>query len=119
LCIKNDFLVLIIELLRPGLPLDYTHVTRLNRYVTKIQAYVQEMGPEYTNRKVFGILIADYPHKDASIAMTLQDFRHNLEVYTWNSLFNMVQQGYRDYIEVLRMKAPEDPRMKGLVDLRK
>lgn len=119
LCIKNDFLVLIIELLRPGLPLDYAHVTRLNRYVTRIQAYVQEMGPEYANRKVFGILIADYPHKDASIAMTLQDFRHNLEVYTWNSLFNMVQQGYRDYIEVLRMKAPEDPRMKGLVDLRK
>lgn len=117
LCIKNDFLVLIIELMRPGLPLDYEHVTRLNRYITQIQAYVQEMGPEYANRKVFGILIADYPHKDAPLAMTVQDFRHNLEVYTWDGLFNMVQQGNRDYIEVLRMKAPEDPRVKGLVNL--
>ncbi|HEX73526.1 MAG TPA: hypothetical protein G4N93_00010 [Dehalococcoidia bacterium] len=116
LCIKNDFLILILELMRPGLPLDYDHVMRLNRYVTRIQAHVQEFGLEYADKKVFGMLIADYPMKDTSVAMTVQDLRHNLEVYPWNALFNLVQEGYRDYIEVLRMKAPEDPRIKGLVN---
>ena len=118
LCIKSDFLLLILELVRPGLALDYKHVTRLNQYVTRIQAYINEMGPEYIGKKVFGMLIADKPTKDPSVASTVQDLRHNLEVYTWDGLFNLVQGGYRDYLEILRMKAPEDPRIKGLAGLR-
>lgn len=118
LCIKSDFLILILELMRPGLALDYQHVTRLNQYVTRIQAYINEMGPEYIGKKVFGMLIADHPTKDPSVASTVQDLRHNLEVYTWDGLFNLVQGGYRDYLEILRMKAPEDPRIKGLAGLR-
>jgi hypothetical protein len=117
LCIKSDFLILILELVRPGLALDYKHVTRLNQYVTRIQAYINEMGPEYIGKKVFGMLIADKPTKDPSVASTVQDLRHNLEVYTWDGLFNLVQGGYRAYLEILRMKAPEDPRIKGLVSL--
>ena len=117
ICIKNDFLILVLELIRPGLALDYEHVTRLNRYVTRIQAYISEMGREYAGKKVFGILIADHPSKDPSVAATVQDFRHNLEVYTWESLFNLVHAGYKEYLDILRMKAPEDPRIKGTLVL--
>ena len=42
LCVKNDWLIVILELMRPGEPEDYDHVMRLNRYVTRIQSRINE-----------------------------------------------------------------------------
>jgi len=119
LCIKNEWQVLILELMRPGLSLDYDHVMRLNRYVTRIQTAIKEMGtiPEFQNKTVYGLLIADAIVKDTSLGATVQALRQNLDVITWNGLFVKVEASYKDILEMQRMKAPEDPRIKGLVDL--
>ena len=119
LCIKNEWQVLLLELMRPGIPLDYNHVMRLNRYVTRIQTAIKEMGttPEFKNKTVYGLLIADNIAKDSSLAETMQALRQSLDVITWQGLFTKVEASYKDILEMQRMKAPEDPRIKGFIAL--
>jgi hypothetical protein len=118
LCIKNEWQVLILELMRPRVPLDYNHVTRLNRYVTRIQTAINEMGttPEFRNKTVYGLLIADGITKDTSLGETMQALRQSLDVITWKGLFVEVEANYKYILEMQRMKAPEDPRIKGLAE---
>ena len=119
LCVKNDWLIVILELMRPGVPEDYDHVMRLNRYVTRIQSSVNEnkAAENFGGKSVFGLLIADLPSKDSSLGDTKIALRNNLESITWNGLFNDVKANYKEYYELLRSKAPEDPRLQGLVNL--
>lgn len=119
LCIKNDWLIVILELMRPGIAEDYDHVMRLNRYVTRIQTHVNEnkASEHFKGKTVFGLLIADNPSKDASLGETKIALKNNLESITWKGLFETVKANYGEYYELLKNKAPEDPRLKGLVNL--
>lgn len=119
LCIKNDWLIVILELMRPDKPEDYDHVMRLNRYVTRIQAHINDnkVSENFRGKTVFGLLIADHPSKDSSLGDTKVALRNNLESITWNGLFETVKENYREYYDILKNKAPEDPRLKGLVNL--
>lgn len=119
LCIKNDWLIVILELMRPGIPEDYDHVMRLNRYVSKIQSHINDnkASDSFKGKSVFGLLIADNPSKDASLGDTKIALRNNLESITWKGLFDSVKGNYREYYDLLKNKAPEDPRLKGLVNL--
>lgn len=118
-CIKNEWLIVVLELMRPGEPEDYDHVMRLNRYVTRIQSHISdnETSKKFKRKSVFGFLIADNPSKDASLGSTKIDFRNKLESITWKGLFESVQAEYRDYYILLRNKVPNDPRLEGLVKL--
>lgn len=119
LCIKNDWLIVVLELMKPGLPEDYDHVMRLNRYVTRIKNHINEneSNETFKRKSVFGYLIADMPSKDPSLGETKTALRQNLESITWDGLFQVVKSNYREYYELLKNKAPEDPRLKGLVSL--
>ena len=119
LCIKNDWLIIVLELMKPGKPEDYDHVMRLNRYVSRIQAHINDnkASENFKGKSVFGLLIADLPSKDSSLGDTKIALRNNLESITWNGLFEGVKENYKEYYEVLKNKAPEDPRLKGLVNL--
>ncbi|GAB6267639.1 MAG: hypothetical protein STSR0002_03790 [Smithella sp.] len=119
LCIKNDYQIVVIELMRPGSPADYDHVMRLNRYVTRIASAISGKGTQrqFKNKSVLGLLIADRFQDDASLNKTIQDLHSNLDAVTWNGLFETVQSRYRDFFDLLKVKAPEDPRIKGLVSL--
>lgn len=119
LCIKNDWLIVILELMRPGIPEDYDHVMRLNRYVTRIQTYINEntAAENFKGKSVYGFLIADNPSKDTSLGASKIALKHNLESITWNGLFDNVKADYKEYYELLKNKAPEDPRIRGLVNL--
>lgn len=119
LCIKDDLTIVILELMRPGVPADFDHVKRLERYVRRVRGAIQQKGTlkEFKNKTVYGLLIADGLMEDPSLAETIHDLRNILEAVTWKGLFELVEGRYRDLFQVLRMKAPDDPRIKGLVDL--
>ena len=119
LCMVHDQRIVILELMRPGLKADYNHLNRLLRYVTKIQAAIEEASTKekYKNKSVHGLLIADDFMKDASLRKILDSTRNLVDAITWEALFRDVQGRYREFLDVLKMKAPEDPRIKGLVDL--
>jgi hypothetical protein len=119
LCIKNEWLIIILELMKPGIHEDYDHVMRLNRYVTRIQSHIHEntTNENFKNKNVFGILIADNPSKDSSLGTTKIALKNTLESTTWDGLFENVKAHYKEYYDLLRNKAPDDPRLQGLVNL--
>ncbi len=119
-CIKNDWMIVVLELMRPGKPEDYDHIMRLNRYVTRIQAAVSERSNNnlFTGGKtVLGLLIADEGSSDTSLGQTKKDLRNSLDSITWNGLFDAAKVNYREYYDTLRLKAPDDPRLTGVVAL--
>jgi len=121
LCMVHELKIVVLELMRPGENADYDHLSRLLRYVTKIQAAISDSSTElsYRNKAVYGLLIADGITSDRSLQTILENNRNIVGAVTWKALFRDVEGRYRDFFEVLRMKAPEDPRIKGLVDFGK
>lgn len=117
LCIKDDARIIILELMRPGVPADYDHVMRLYRYVTRIRASINEKDTrqQFRNKSVRGLLIADDLAKDAALSDTLNNLSAVLDAVTWRGLFDNVAARYKEFLDLLKLKAPDDPRIKGLL----
>lgn len=117
LCIKDEVRIIILELMRPGTPADYDHVMRLHRYVTRIEAVVhsKDTRPQYRHKAVRGLLIADDFAKDASLRTTINTMSAHIDAVQWHALFDSVAARYREFLDLLKMKAPNDPRLKGLI----
>lgn len=118
LCLVNDYQIMILELMRPGINVDFDHVNRLARYVTRIQAKIESGSKDkYRNKSVKGMLIADGLAKDASLSMIIQTYAGIMDAVEWKTLFMRVKGRYKEFLQLLASKAPEDPRLKGLVNL--
>lgn len=117
LCIQDESRLLILELMRPGVPADYDHLMRLNRYVTRVDSFIssRDTRPEFSGKSVIGLLIADDFADDKSLNRTLTDLSSHLNAVTWNGLLENVTARYREFLDLLKLKAPDDPRIKGLV----
>jgi hypothetical protein len=117
LCIKDEGRIMILELMRPGVVADYDHVMRLFRYVTRIEAAIREKDTraQYRHKAVRGLLIADDFAKDSSLSTALNTMSAHMDAVTWRGLFDNVAARYREFLDLLKMKAPDDPRLKGLV----
>ncbi len=119
LCIKDRREIVILELMKPGVPADYDHLMRLQRYVTRVQSAIDKKGTgqEFAKMLVSGILIADDFVEDASLMKTLRQLQPTVNAIEWRALFERVEGRYKDYFEILKQKAPNDPRIKGLDNL--
>ena len=117
LCILDDARIMILELMRPGKPADYDHLSRLNRYVTRVSGAINQTDTRsgHRNKAVRGLLIADRSVNDRSFNETLSMLSAKLDVVTWDRLFRDVSARYKEFLELLRLKSPDDPRLRGLV----
>jgi hypothetical protein len=116
LCVRDDARIIVLELMRPGAPADYDHVMRLNRYVTRIQSAISQRGtmPEFRNKSVIGLLIADRFSDDGSLATTVTNLRNVLDAVTWEGLFQNVRARYKEFFDFLKQRAPEHPAIKDV-----
>jgi hypothetical protein len=121
LCMKHKLQCVVLELMRPGEPADYDHLMRLERYVSRLQSAFDKQRSDQPHGGgiiVNGMLIADDFAEDSSLMKTLQKLAPSgIHAVEWRALFRQAQAGYKDYFDILKLKAPEDPRMKGLVDI--
>ena len=116
LFMKDDYHIDIIELMRPGVAADYDHVMRLNLYVMKIKAYISGFGTasRFSNCIVRGMLIADNLSKNSGVMQTSE--QNKLTTITWDSLLDNVAGRYEEFLSYTVNKAPDDPRMKGIIE---
>lgn len=117
LCIKDDSRIMILELMIPEKPADYDHVMRLQRYVTRIRAAINEKDTreQFRYKSVRGLLIADELAKDSSLSDTLNTLSGSMDAVTWRGLFDNVAARYREFLGLLKLRAPDDPRLRGLL----
>lgn len=117
LCIRDESRIVILELMQPGKPADYDHLMRLNRYVTRIESALSGFGTalDFRGKAVHGMLIADNIERDGSLSKTLERLGESIDAVSWQGLLNNVKNRYREFFELQKAKAPDDPRLKGLV----
>jgi len=119
LILKDNYQILIIELMKPNIPADWDHVNRLKRYVRRINSKMSgsDTREKYRYRRAYGLLIADKLAKDASLKEEIDRSRDVLEAVEWESLLATVKSRYKEFYASLKLKAPNDPRLKGVPDL--
>jgi hypothetical protein len=90
---------------------------RLFRYVTRIESSINEKDTraQFRHKSVRGILIADEITKDGSLSRALNTMSAQIDAVTWRKLFEDVAARYREFLDLLKLKAPDDPRLKGLI----
>lgn len=117
--IKNNWRIVILELMRPNAPADVDHVNRLIVYVTRIIDALNSKGTleRFKTMSVYGLLIADKFAASGSLKMLIQNNRNLIDAVEWDGLFDLVTARYKEFYDYLKNKAPEDPRLKGLINL--
>ncbi|HLG33874.1 MAG TPA: ATP-binding protein [Bacteroidia bacterium] len=118
LCMCNDYEIQLLELVRPGTPADYDHASRLVRYVTRIEDAIESgSNDRYRKKTVRGLLIADDFSKDGSLNKFISTNKVSIDAVEWKTLFNRVHARYFEFLQMLALKAPDDTRLKGIVNL--
>ncbi len=109
--------LLILEFMRPGLKIDYDHVSRFQYYINSIKSSISaQTGLEFDVNNVYGYLIADKIEKsDQALLTTIQQYKkENMLVMDWNTLLSNAEVQWKEFLDILIDRAPEDHRIQSL-----
>ena len=103
--------LLVLEFVRPGLAVDWDHLSRFERYVRSIRSRVKTTtGARF--RQVTGYIVADRldetPEFADKIAAMEPDDMYSLD---WSALLNKAEAGWRDFLGILEERGEGDFRM--------
>lgn len=114
--IANNYEVLLIELMRPGLQVDFDHCSRMELYVRKINQALQaqSINAKFTTKNARGLLIADKLGNDSALMGKIQEDRKLYSARSWNDILTEAIGCYREYFNILKSKNPNDPRLQDL-----
>lgn len=108
--------LLVLEFMRPGIAVDRDHIDRFQRYVDILRARIKAnttLGFE----RVTGILVADRliarPENQEAINRMAEN---HMLCQEWGVLFEQAASQWREFLEVLKERSPDDPRVRALSD---
>lgn len=115
LALSSGNQLLIIELMRPGLRVDWDHLNRYERYVRRLKTVVQANDSRFMI--VSGLLVADKIDKQADLLDKIQALRtEDMDATDWPGLLRRARSQWRDYFDILYQRAPDDARMRQLAE---
>jgi len=106
--------LLIVEFMRPGLTLDWDHIDRFERYIRIISTKV---GVNTAGRfsTVTGYVIADGLDRNTALVSKITDLKaQRMYALDWETLFCNALSQWRDFLDILVDRAPQDERLKAL-----
>ena len=106
--------LLILEFMKPGLRLDWNHVTRFERYVIFVRTMLRtNTGGRL--RRVTGYIIADELHTRTDLANKLLNLENDdMFALDWQTLFVNAIAQWQDFLSILAGRNPKDERLKAL-----
>ncbi|MFL6439335.1 MAG: ATP-binding protein [Terriglobales bacterium] len=106
--------LLVVEFMRPGITVDWDHLSRFNLYVTSIRTQINANSAS-PYQEVSGLLVADKVNKHATVVHAIQDLKQNrMNVTDWEGLLNRALARWKDFLAILVARAPEDDRIAAL-----
>lgn len=109
-------LAVVVELKRPGITLNRDHIRQAEDYVVALRNHYEQITDADQKRQVKGVLVgtkvkgADRGYFDNARAS-------DIVTHTWRGLLEQAERLHRDYLEIVRARAPEDdPRLEGIED---
>ena len=108
--------LLVLEFMRPGLKLDWDHVSRFERYVREIRRAVKvNTASGFTY--VTGHIIADSLDKEAAIIDKIESLqREDMFASDWNGLLENAKSSWKDFLKILVGRGHGDERLKTLLE---
>lgn len=109
--------LLLLEFMRPGERLDFDHISRWDRYVKTLRLSLRaQTGQQY--QSIAAYLVADELDGDPVLVEMIAECssRHQFAM-DWATLLDRSLARWKDLLESLVARAPEDPRLGGLSDL--
>jgi hypothetical protein len=65
--------------------------------------------------KVTGLIVADRLDSDASVRREIKELeKSDILAFSWSSLLEQSERTWREFLEILGARAPEDQRLKKL-----
>jgi hypothetical protein len=110
--------LLIVEFMRPGLTIDWDHVNRFQRYVLVLREKVEANSSNF--KRISGLLVADHLERRTGMAGQLRALRaDDMDATDWKTLLATARAQWVDYFKILIDRAPDDERMRELVELQR
>ncbi len=118
LALSSGTHLLILEFMRPGLALDWDHVTRFERYVRIVRGdLAANTGGKFV--RATGYVVADKlqgrPEFRDKLNALLKDDMYAMD---WPMLFSKALAQWKDFLKILVARDPQDERLKALIDER-
>lgn len=115
LALSSGSSLLVIEFIRPGLEIDIDHLDRINNYVLDIRNNLAADTGNTIERVERAYLIADN-RKDSKLNQSKIDQlkRESILVMTWNTLIEETLKQWKDYLDLLKQRNPNDKRIQEL-----
>lgn len=108
--------LLVLEFMRPGLRLDWDHIGRFERYVLILRKGVEaNTGGPF--QRVTGYIVADKLAQDPALIDKIVALgKGGMLAMDWQTLFDKAIATWREFLDILLSHAPDDERLKSLVD---
>jgi hypothetical protein len=116
LALRSGEQLLIVEFMRPGLTADWDHLSRCRKYVNLIRAKVAEnTGLGINPGRVTGLIVADKFAKDEAVRTELPELeKSGIFTYEWKALLEESKRTWKEFLEILKERSPNDPRLSAL-----
>jgi hypothetical protein len=108
--------LLIVEFMRPGVTVDFDHLSRWENYVLTVRSEVEAnnaLGFDF----VHGLLVADNLAKKPPVIAKLKKLASDgMKATDWSNLLAMAVSEWREYFGMLVGRGEEDERLRKLAD---
>ena len=103
--------LLVLEFVRPGLTVDWDHLSRFELYVRSIRSRTKSTtGARF--RDVTGYIVADHLDRKPEFTDKIQAMaREEMYALDWHALLDKAEVGWRDFLKILEGRGGGDFRM--------
>ena len=103
--------LLVLEFVRPGLTVDWDHLSRFELYVRSIRSRIKsKTGARFGD--VTGYIVADHLDRKPEFTDKIQAMaREEMYALDWHALLDKAEVGWRDFLKILEGRGGGDFRM--------
>ena len=100
--------------MRPGLTLDRDHLDRFNQYIDIIKEHL-EANTALGLDDISGYLVADNLNRRAGMGAAIRQMQDNQRyALTWDSLLSQAKHQWKEFLEHVKLRAPDDQRVQAI-----
>lgn len=108
--------LLVLEFMRPGLKLDWDHISRFKRYVHEIRSKVESTTASRF-KYVTGHIVADELDNESALLKEIKAMeKEDMFATDWNGLLDNAKSSWNEFLKILVSRGKGDERLKALLD---
>lgn len=114
LALSSGTQLLVVEFMRPGLPLDENHLNRCVKYVDIIRNNVAAQS-QLEIKDIQGLIIADSLDKNPILIRQLDRIQKDaIRAVEWQTMLATAESEWQEFLDILVDRSPKDERIQAL-----